>query len=96
MPVETAFRLKYKFIITMAIIFPNPFLLKSSWELPSTYSNVRDINMITNLLMNLKFPHANFNADLPYITDITFYVVKNSLTLWETVPPTLSLFLIIM
>jgi hypothetical protein len=34
------------------------------------------IHMVQNPQMNLKFPHANLNADLLPITKITFYAKK--------------------
>lgn len=73
------------------------FLLKSSWDLPSLCSNIMNSNGIANLLlMNLKFPHANFDTNLLYVTNIPFYVVKYWLTGSETGRSTLSSFLIIM
>lgn len=36
-------------------------------------------NIITNL-MNLKFPYANFNSDMPHSANNTFYLVKYWLT----------------
>lgn len=50
--------------------------------------------IITNL-MNLQFPDAKFNSDLPHGVNNAFYLVKYWLALCETVQPTFPLSLIL-